>query len=111
MPQRNSVKTILNEADIQLAIQAIQRDASLTTRRAGAIYSVSEATLRRRLARTPQRRDCAPNLIALRGSEEIAIVKHVLKLVEQGYPPRLADVEEMASSLLEIRNQKPVSKN
>ena len=42
--------------------------------------------------------------MALRGSEEIAIVKHVLKLVEQGYPPRLADVEEMASSLLEIRN-------
>jgi hypothetical protein len=49
--------------------------------------------------------------MALRGSEEIAIVKHVLKLVEQGYPPRLADVEEMASSLLEIRNQKLVGKN
>jgi hypothetical protein len=43
-------------------------------------------------------------------TEEVAIVRHVLKLVEQGYPPRLADVEEMANSLLEIRNQKPVGK-
>jgi RecB family endonuclease NucS len=48
--------------------------------------------------------------MALRGSEEVAIVRHVLKLVEQGYPPRLADVEEMANSLLEIRNRKPVGK-
>ena len=87
---------ISNEADIQLAIQAIQRDATLTTRRAGAIYSVSEATLRRRLARTPQRRDRAPNSMALRGSEEVAIVRHVLKLVEQGYPPRLAVTRGLA---------------
>lgn len=48
--------------------------------------------------------------MALRGSEEVAIVRHVLKLIEQGYPPRLADVEEMANSLLEIHNQKPVGK-
>jgi hypothetical protein len=48
--------------------------------------------------------------MALRGSEEVAIVRHVLKLIEQGYPPRLADVEEMANSLLEIRNQKLVGK-
>ena len=48
--------------------------------------------------------------MALRGSEEIAIVRHILKLSEQGYSPRLADVEEMANSLLEIRNQKLVGK-
>jgi hypothetical protein len=51
-----------------------------------------------------------PNSIALRGSEEVAIVRHVLRLIEQGYPPRLPDVEEMANSLLKIRNQKLVSK-
>ena len=73
---------ISNEADIQLAIQAIQDDATLTTRRARTIYGVSEATLRRRLAGTPQRRDRAPNLMALRGSEEATIVRHILKLVE-----------------------------
>jgi RecB family endonuclease NucS len=49
--------------------------------------------------------------MALRGLEEVAIVRHVLKLSEQGYPPRLADVEEMANSLLTIRHQKVVGKN
>jgi hypothetical protein len=49
--------------------------------------------------------------MALRGSEEVAIVRHLLKLSEQGYPPRLADVEEMANSLLTIRHQKVVGKN
>ncbi|KAG9185043.1 hypothetical protein G6011_02990 [Alternaria panax] len=48
--------------------------------------------------------------MALRGSEEVAIVQHVLKLLEQGYPPRLADVEEMANSLLWVRNRDPVGK-
>ena len=42
--------------------------------------------------------------MALRGLEEVAIVRHVLKLAEQGYPPRLADVEEMANDLLWVRN-------
>jgi len=51
-----------------------------------------------------------PKSIALRGSEEVAIVRHILKLSEQGYPPRLADVEEMANDLLWVRNQNPVSK-
>ena len=110
MPQPNNVEKISNEADIQLAIQAIQQDATLTTRRAATIYNVSEATLRRRRAGTPYRRDTMPNSMALRGSEEVAIVRHVLKLAEQGYPPRLADVEEMANDLLWVRNQNPVGK-
>ena len=42
--------------------------------------------------------------MALRGSEEVAIVRHVLKLIEQGYLPRLANVKEIANSLLKIRN-------
>ena len=41
--------------------------------------------------------------MVLRGSEEAAIVRHVLKLSEQGYLPRLADIKEMANSLLTIR--------
>lgn len=40
----------------------------------------------------------------LGGSEEVAIVGHILKLVEQGYPPRLAHVKEMADPLLTVRN-------
>ena len=49
--------------------------------------------------------------MALRGSEEVAIVRHVINMVDKGYPPRLADVEDMANSLLTSRLQKPVGKN
>jgi len=100
MPQPSNVKKTSDERDIQLALQAIQQDATLKPRRAAATYNVAESTLRRRLAGTPQRRDTMPKSMALRGSEEAAIVRHILKLSEQGYPPRLADVEEMANDLL-----------
>jgi hypothetical protein len=99
------------EAQIQLAIKALKQDATLTIYRAAATYNVPERTLRRRRAGTPYRRDCAPKSMALGGSEEVAIIKHALKLSKQGYPPRLADVEEMANSLLTIRHQKVVGKN
>jgi hypothetical protein len=42
--------------------------------------------------------------MALRGSKEVAIVRHVLKLIEQGYLLRLANVKEIANSLLKICN-------
>jgi hypothetical protein len=44
-------------------------------------------------------------------TEEWVIVQHILKLDERGYPPRLADVEDMANSLLAERHQPPVGKN
>ena len=111
MPQRNQTKKVSNEAHIQTAIQAIQKDATLKPRRAAAIFGVSENTLRRRLAGTPSRRDYMPKTMALRGSEEVAIVRHVINMVDKGYPPRLANVEDMANSLLTSRLQKPVGKN
>ena len=47
----------------------------------------------------------------LTSTEELAIVQHILKLDKRGYPPRLADVEDMANSLLAERLQLPVGKN
>ena len=104
MSQGNNIKKTSNERGIQLALQAIQQDATLKPRRAAATYNISESTLRRRLAGTPYRRDCEPKSMALRGSEEVAIVRHVLKLIEQGYLLRLTNVKEIANSLLKIRN-------
>ena len=43
--------------------------------------------------------------------EEEVIVQHIIKLDERGYPPRLADVEDMANSLLAERHGLPVGKN
>ena len=100
MPQRNNVLSDQKESQIQLALQALKLDATLTVYRAAKAYKVPERTLRRRRAGTPYRRDSMPNSMVLRGSEEVAIVQHILKLSEQGYPPRLADVKEMANDLL-----------
>ena len=111
MPQQNNAKKSLNKADIQLAVQAIKRDATLSQRRAADIYKVSQSTLSDRLAGTPSRRDCTPNSMKLTSTEELVIVQHILKLDERGYPPRLADVEDMANSLLAERHQLPVGKN
>jgi hypothetical protein len=47
----------------------------------------------------------------LTSTEELVIVQHVLKLDEQGYSPRLTDVEDTTNSLPAERNQPPVGKN
>jgi hypothetical protein len=111
MLQQNNPTRKSDKANVQSALLAINEDAKLSTRRASKIYNIAEATLRRRCAGTPSRRDCAANSMNLRSSEEVVIVRHVLKLVEQGFPPRLADVEDMANSLLTSCYQKPVGKN
>ena len=111
MPQRKNAKKPLNEADIQLAVQAIKRDATLSQRRAAEIYRVPQKTLSDRLAGASPRRDCAPNSMKLTSTEELVIVQHILKLDERGYPPWLTNVEDIANSLLAERNQLPVSKN
>jgi hypothetical protein len=78
----------------------MRRDATLSQRRAAAIYNVSRKTLRRRRAGTPLQRDCTLNSIKLLKSEEDVIIQHILNLNAQGFPPQLATVKEMANSLL-----------
>ena len=41
----------------------------------------------------------------------MVIIQHMLKLDERGNPPQVADVEDMAYSLLTERLQPPVGKN
>ena len=42
--------------------------------------------------------------MSLDKTEEEVIVQHILNLVERGFPPRLADVADMANSLRAERN-------
>jgi hypothetical protein len=111
MPRRNQAKIVSKKSDIQLAIQALKQDATLSVPRAATIYKVSESTLRRRRAGTLSRRDCKSNAMRLETTEERVIVQHILKLGKRGYPPRLTDVEDMANSLLAERHQPPVGVN
>ena len=103
MPQHNNILLDQKEAQIQLAIQALKQDATLSIYHAAATYNVLERTLRRQRAGTPYRRDRKPNSIALRGLEEVAIVRHIINIVNKGYPPQLANIEDIANSLLTSR--------
>ena len=86
-----------NEARINLALQAIQNDKSLSVRAAAEIYGVARKTLGRRRAGIPVRRDTTPNSRRLTNSEEKAIVQYVLKLDSRSFPLRLYSVEDMAN--------------
>jgi hypothetical protein len=111
MSQQQNNLLPLKEARLQTALLAIQRDATLSQRRAAAIYNVSQSTLSTRLAGIPFRRDCTPNSTILLKTEEDVIVQHTLDLDARGFQPRLAAVKDMADSLLAERHRDPVGQN
>ena len=92
------------EARIQTALQAIKQDATLSLRRAAATYNVSYTTLYHQRAGRPSQADRRPTTISLDKTKEEVIIQHILDLVERGFPPRLADVADMANSLRAERN-------
>jgi hypothetical protein len=88
-----------NERQIQLALQAIKGDVSLSQRRAAAIYNVPRRTLGDRRAGRPSRADTMPNSSSLTKLEEDVVSEHIIDLIDRGFPPRLAEVADMANSL------------
>ncbi|OBS15037.1 hypothetical protein FPOA_28863 [Fusarium poae] len=99
-----------NEARILLALQALQNDPKLSTRRAATIYNVYYRTLQRRHNGIQSRRDSIPNSRKLSDLEEQIIVQFILDLDVRGFPSRLRFFEEMANSLLADRDAPPVGK-
>ena len=108
MPPQQPQFDALKERQIQLALQALEQDAELSLRRAAAIYSASETTLRARRAGRPSRVDTMANSRNLTHDEEQVIVTHILELVTRGESPRLAAVTDMANSLRKERGLAPV---
>jgi hypothetical protein len=99
------------EARIQLALQAIQQDATLSLRSAASFYRVSHTTLSDRRAGKQFRRSCAPNSANLRRTEEDVIVQHILDLDARGFPPQRAAVKDIADLLRKERGQPSVGVN
>ena len=99
------------EAQIQLALQALKQDVTLSLRRAAAIYKVPRSTLSDQRTGRPSRADSMANSRKLDNNEEEVIVKHVLELDARGFSPRLSDVATMANSLRAERNLGPVGVN
>ena len=91
------------EADIHLAILALNQNQIQAERRAAATFEVSRATLHCRRAGRPARRDCQPNSRKLTQVEEEVIVQYVLDLDQRGFTPTYAAVRDMADKLLAAR--------
>ena len=109
MAQRSVKQPHSNEADIQLAISSINKRQFSANRRAAAVYSVPEATLRHRRAGRPAQRHCQPNSKKLTEREEEVIVSYILNLNARGFAPTYAAVRDIADRLLAARSAGQVS--
>jgi hypothetical protein len=100
-----------NEADILLAIQAINQDQIESEYRAASTFNVPRTTLRRRRAGIQLRRDCEPKSKKLTKQEEEVIESYILDLDSRGFPPTLCAVRDMADQLLSERGAGQVGVN
>ncbi len=94
MPPKN------DEAQVLLALQALQSDPKLSARAAGKIYDVDHKKLSRRRRGMQSRRDIAANSRKLTDLEESVIVQYILNLDSKGFPLCLSSVEDIANRLL-----------
>jgi hypothetical protein len=92
------------EANLNLALQALQGNPKLSIRRAAEIYTVNRNTLRRRQQGVQSRCDTMPNSRKLSELEEDTLLEFIIDLDSRGYPPRLRGVEEMANRLFDDRD-------
>jgi hypothetical protein len=99
-----------NEANMLLALRALQNDPKLGLRPAARLYQVDYYALRRRQKGIQSRRDTIPNSRRLSDLEEQIIVQFILDLDSRGFPPRLRGVEDMANRLLADRDAPTVGK-
>ena len=111
MSQQPSDTPGAKEARLQLALQAIEKDATLTQRRAAALYNVPQRSISNRRAGKPSRQDCSPNSMKLLVTEEQTIVDYVLDLDARGFPLHLPAIKDLADSLLAARHRDPVGPN
>jgi uncharacterized protein YgiM (DUF1202 family) len=104
MSQQPDLELLSRAERITLAIQAIESNASLSQRRAAAVYNVPETTLQRQHAKLASERVTFPNSSRLQRHEEDTIVQYIRKLNKQGFAPTLSYVQEMANQLLAARS-------
>lgn len=105
------MSSIPNEAKLNLALKALHNDKTLSVRAAAKIYNVADRTLRRRLSGRLSRLDTMPNSRKMFDLEGSCIVRYILELEAQGYPPRVSHVEDMANRLLDQRGASRVRNN
>jgi hypothetical protein len=98
MPQKD------NERNINLALQAMKNNLTLSARAAGKICTCNYQKLSRRRRGIQLRRDIPANSRKLTDLEELVIVQYILDLATKGFPPRISIVEDIANRLLVTRD-------
>jgi hypothetical protein len=111
MAPQPRVKSSSNEADIVLAMYAIDQQLLLSTRAAAKAYNVDSETLRHQRARRPARQDCVANSKVLTELEEKAIIEHALDVNSYGFQLNYSLLREIADSLLAQRGRRRVGVN
>ncbi len=104
------MKTPTPEAQIILAIEAIQSSHKLSRRAAAKLYNVPESTLRARMNGVTPKADSRPVSQSLTEIEEDVVVQYILDLDSRGFPPLIGDVEAMVNSILASRGARRVGK-
>jgi hypothetical protein len=94
-----------DENQLNLAIQALQKNPESSVRAVARIYSVDHRKLGRRLRGMAPRRTISANSRKMTDLEETVLVEHILDLDSKGFPPRLCVVEDMANRILATRNR------
>jgi len=99
-----------NEAQLILALKALEKDPKLPISKAAEIYTVSYTTLYNQRAGRPARHDIPANSRKLTDLKENTIIQYIVKLYARTFHPRLYYVEDMANQLLRERDAPPVGK-
>ena len=98
------------EGRIALAIKALRTTSRLFVRGAAKVYDIPESTFCDRMkGRTlkTKKRNAQHNLTL---TEEKTLVRYILDLDSQRFPPRLNNVRSITDLLRETRNAKPIGK-
>ncbi|KAF1932669.1 uncharacterized protein M421DRAFT_246478 [Didymella exigua CBS 183.55] len=90
MAQQPDIELLSCADRVILATQAIKSNASLSQRRAAAIYRVPQSTLSHQGAGRTPRRDTHPNSSKLQKHEEEAVIQYIRKLDARGFAPTLS---------------------
>jgi hypothetical protein len=92
------------EGRISLALQAYISNQVSSLRATANIYDVSFETLRERHLGVPPRKETIPNSRNFTNNEEEVLLRKVLQLSADRFPPQRAIVEEIANTMLRTKN-------
>ena len=102
------------EGRIALAILALRTTQCKSIRAAAKSYDVPRSTLQERYHGILSKRETRPTTHKLTQTEENVLLQRILDLDEQGFPPQLAIVRDIATILLSSRPKplaQPIGKN